>query len=805
MLSGSSASGDALDEAQQARERLAKFRDAALRVNESLDVDEVLQGVLDSARELTGGRYGLLSLLDGDGLLVECLTSGMTSAESDEFLYLMPQRWDLYDFLIQVDESERIDDLQSHLAERGLRWDPPFAVSEAMAYLAAPIGHSGVRSGAVYVAEKDGGFSAEDEETLTAFASLAALVISNSRRFEGERRARADLEGLVGTAPMCVAVFDAASGTPTSVNREARRLMDELGVTLGSVKDLAEADIVWRVDGREVPSEQFSLDTMLASGSAVRDLEVTADLADGRSVALAVNATPISGDADQVESVVIAAQDLTQLAETERLRAEFLAMIGHELRSPLAAIKGSSTTLLQSGSSLDRAEMAQFFRIIDEQADSMRELLSDLIDMALIETGSLAVSPEPAVLARIVEEARDTHVGMGGREKVVIDISHDISAVMADRRRIAQVLGNLLANASRQSHDGSVIAIEAHADGPLVAVSVVDSGRGIHPERIPELFAKFSRSDGPGQARDLGLGLAICKGIVEAHGGRISAESDGPGLGSRFTFTLPLADPDAAPSQIGRRTSSRHARMASEPVRVLAIDDDPRALKRVRDALTDAGYEPTVSGDPAQVMPLIAEFDPHVVLLDLMLPGTDGIELMHEVVAACGAPVIFLSAYSREDVVASALEAGAADYIIKPFSPTELAARITAALRGRTPSRPVAPRISPDASPEAPDHGRFELGGLSIDFQAQLVSTADGIVELAPVEYRLLVELAANAGTLMTHDRLIANVWGPGSGGDANRLRTAIKNVRRKIGDDARHPRYIFTASRIGYRMVSPD
>lgn len=799
-MSGPGEDAEVLDEAQRAREQLARFRAAALRVNESLAMDEVLQGLLDSARELTGGRYALLCLLDENGLLVECLTSGMTAEESDEFLRRMPDRWALYEHLIQVEEPQRVDDLQSHLAEQGLRWNPPFAVSDAMAYLAAPIGHWGVRSGAVYVAEKDGGFSAEDEETLSAFASLAALVISNARRLEGERRARADLEGLVGTAPMCVVVFDAASGTLTSANSEAQRLMDELGVSLGSVDELAEADIVWSVSGREVPAEQISLDAMLGSVAAFRHQDVTAVLPDGRSVVLAVNATPITGHAGRPESVVVAAQDLTQLVKTERLRSEFLAMIGHELRAPLAAIKGSATTLLQSASGLDFAEMAQFFRIIDGQADSMRELLSDLIDMALIETGSLAVGPEPATLSRIVEEARDTYVGMGGRENIVIDFPHDLPAVMADRRRIAQVLGNLLINASRQSHDESVIAIEAHVEGPHVYVSVIDSGQGLRPERIPQLFVKFSRPDGPGQARDLGLGLAICKGIVEAHGGRIWAQSDGLGLGSRFTFTLPLADPDALPSPAVSSAPGRRARLASEPVRVLAIDDDPRALKRVRDALTDAGYEPTVTGDPAQVMPLIAETDPHVVLLDLMLSGTDGIELMQQILTVSDAPIIFLSAYSREDLVANALETGAADYIIKPFAPTELAARIRAALRGRAAGAGASPR----GGTGAPAEGRFELGELSIDYAAQLVRTADGIVDLAPVEYRLLVELAVNAGTLLTHERLITNVWG-GGGGDANRLRTAIKNLRRKINDNARHPRYIFTASRIGYRMATPD
>ena len=188
-----------------------------------------------------------------------------------------------------------------------------------------------------------------------------------------------------------------------------------------------------------------------------------AEFPDGTRLVLMVNATPIRSVDGNVESVVLAAQDLTPQAEAERLRTEFLGMIGHELRSPLAAIKGSATTLLQSESSLDPAEMVQFFRIIDEQSDYMRDLLSDLIDVVRIETGTLPVTPAPTEMARLVEEARNTFMGAGGRENIHIDLPFDLPPVMADRRRIVQVVSNLLANASRNSHDGSAIRVEAGA------------------------------------------------------------------------------------------------------------------------------------------------------------------------------------------------------------------------------------------------------------------------------------------------------------------------------------------------------
>ena len=779
------------------RERLSLFRATALCINESLDFDVVLQGVLDSARALTGARYALISLGNESQVLTECITSGLTPGQSEGFLHQMPNRWELFNFLFAIEEPLRLADFQGFFKENGLsEFLPPFEVSDAMAYLAVPIRHGGQRAGSIYVAEKKGGFTAGDEETLAGFASQASLVISNARQYRSEQRARADLEALVSTAPMNVFVFDAATGGVTSLNRVARRVLGALGLPANSLQELIAAGTYRCADGRVMFPQDLPAQDLLQMTETIRDEEVTAEFPDGRSVVALVNATPIRSAQGAVESVVVTAQDITPLAQAERLRAEFLGMVGHELRSPLAAIKGSATTLLQSESSLDPAEMTQFYRIIDEQADCMRELLSDLIDIVRIETGALTVSPAPADLSRLVEEARNTFIATGGRASIVIDLPPDLPPVMADRRRIAQVINNLLVNASRHSHDGSTIRIEVEREGTHVAVSVADKGQGLTAERLPHLFAKFSRPEGHDRGRDLGLGLAICKGIVEAHGGRIWAESDGPGLGSRFTFTVPVSYA-AAPAATLRRSGNAGWQARDEPIRVLAVDDDPRALKHVRDSLADEGYQPTVTGDPQQVASLIEEVDPHVVLLDLMLPGTDGIELMQEILAVSDTPVIFLSAYSRGELIAKAFEMGAADYIVKPFSPTELAARVKAALRN----------IPSQQSRLVPRHhtvGRFALGDLAIDCAARTVTVAGGPVDLTHIEFNLLAELSVDPGIPQTHDQLLRKVWGPDKTDDVQRLRTVVKTLRRKLGDSATNSNYIITVPRFGYRMAKP-
>ena len=325
-----------------------------------------------------------------------------------------------------------------------------------------------------------------------------------------------------------------------------------------------------------------------------------------------------------------------------------------------------------------------------------------------------------------------------------------------------------------------------------MAVSVSDRGRGIPAESLPLLFRKFSPIDSEDQGGDTGLGLAICKGIVEAHGGRIWADSDGPGLGARFTFTVPTVEEAGYVSPVApARASTRSPRgRAAEQVRVLAVDDDPQALRYVREALAKSGYAPIVTADPEEALRLVKEERPHLVLLDLVLPGVDGMELMKDIVETAGVPVIFLSAYGQDQLVARAFDRGAADYVVKPFSPVELAARIRAALRRQEPPEPPQPYV---------------LGDLTIYYAERRVTIAGRPVELTAIEYGLLAELSANAGRVLTYERLLRRVWGLDGDADVRPMRTAVSSLRRKLGDAAESPTYVFTELRVGYRMPNPD
>ena len=774
-------------ETTELRDRLAKLSEASLRINETLDLDAVLQEVIDSARSLAGASYGGISTIYEARRGKDLVTSGMTTEEHQR-LAETPGGADFFQYLLGLAGPLRIPDMGSHFRLLGLpEFQPPMP---ATSFLATLLRNQGMAWGVIYLANGEGGreFTAEDEETLVMFASQAALVIANARRYREEQKARTDLETLINTSPVGVVVMDAKTGAAVSFNREAVRIMQVLRTPDSPPEQLLEVLTVQRGDGRRVSLAEVPVAQTMMAGETVRAEEILLSVPDGRSVSMLMNATPIRSDDGEVETYVVTFQDMTALEELERLRAEFLAMVSHELRTPLATVRGSVSALLDEFSGMHPAEVRQFHRIIFEQTDRMRALIADLLDVARIATGALSVSPGPTDVAVLTAEAGNAfRIGEHGHN-LRIDVPPDLSWVMADRSRIVQVLSNLLANAARHSPESSAIRVSAAPGDLKVSVSVSDDGRGIAAESMPYLFRKFSRLESEEQGGDTGLGLAICKGIVEAHGGRIWAESDGPGLGATFIFTLPTVEEagfvsPAAPPQLSTRPSRRSVR---EQVRILAVDDDLQALRYIRDALIKSGYAVIATSDPEDVLRLVEEDKPHLVILDLMLPGVDGIDLMKDIVAARDVPVIFVSAYGQDRLVARAFEMGADDYVVKPFSPTELVARIKAALRRRTLSEPAVPYV---------------LGDLTIDYAERLVTLAGKPIDLTAIQYRLLVELSGNAGRVLTYEHLLRRVWNSDGDADVRPMRTSVSAIRGKLGDDADNPTYIFTELRVGYRM----
>ena len=779
------------------QDRLTKLSEASLRINEDLDYHSVLQEVTNSSCVLTDAKYAATTVLDQDNRLEEFVSSGLTP-EEHRHMAALPGSAEFFHHLNNVPEPLRINSLASYLRSLGTAaWDPLVAIASL---LVAPIRNKGVRLGFICVAkgETGGEFTREDEDTLVMFASQAALVIANARRYRDERRARSDLEALIDTCPVGVVVFDAKSGAPVSYNRETLRIVESIRPPDQPVEQMMDILSIRRIDGREVSLEEFPLANRLSTYTALRAEEVVLRAPDGRSVTVLVNATSIySEDGSEMESVVVTLQDMTPIEDLERLRAEFLGLVSYELRTPLASIKGSAATLLDETAGLHPAEARQFHTIINDQADRMRRIVSDLLDTANIEAGTLSVSPEPSGVAALVDQAATSYVRGGGRNDLQVDVRAELPTVMADRARIIQVISNLLSNSSRHSQRSSSISVSAELDGLHVAFSVAAPGLSLPPDQLPNLFRKYSRIDGGMVERDIagyGLGLSICKGIVEAHGGRIWAESEGPDRGVRFIFTIPVAD-QAMPADTANslRQSGGSRAGPTAPARVLVMDDNPQTVRHVRDILAKGGYTALFATGPDDALHQVGSEKPDLALLDLELPGVDGFQLMQDIIDMANVPVICLSAHGRDQDIERALDLGAADYMVKPFSPTELTARIRAALRKAAAADP-----GDEASP-------FALGDLTIDYAQRRVEVAGRPVHLTPIEYEMLRVLSLNGGRTISHEQLLRRVWRVTSSGDPQVVRTHMRRLRRKLQDDADNPTYIFTEPRVGYRMPEAE
>ena len=778
-------------ESESLRARLSGLIEAILRISEDLDLDVLLQQIAESARSLTAARYGAIATLDDSGDLQDMVISGLSPEEQHAMTSKDPQGEAMFGYLSGLCEPLGICDFGTHVASTGM----PGLASVVGPFMAARVRARNSHLGNIFIAREPGGqeFTREDEETLEMFANQAAMAVTNARRYGEEQRAKADLEALVNTSPVGVLVFDPKTCIPVIANREARRIMDLPHDRSGDLATRLRQISFRRMDGSAVANEDLPVVRAARAGESVQAEELVVCRASGQEVTTLVNATPIRADDGEIASIVATVQDITPLEELERLRAEFLGMVSHELRAPLAAIKGSAATARGASSPLDPAETRQFFRIIEEQADQMRDLINNLLDLTRIEAGTLSIGPDTTDVAAVIEQAKNAFLSSGHHSSVEVEMMPELPRVWADGQRLVQVLLNLLSNAARCSRKWSTITVAASLQDLYVAVSVTDDGTGVTAEQMPRLFSKFSQVDsGAGGQREngYGLGLAICKGIVETHGGRIWAESDGLGHGTRFTFTIPTVDAIAARSAADPETAPGVSPQVSAGVeRVLVVDDDPQMLRYVRNTLLEGGYTPILTGDPSEVGDLLATEMPHLILLNLVLPGTDGFELMKQISSAADVPVIFLSGRDGDRYVVKAFEMGAADYVAKPFSPTELLARISAALRRRAMSQHAEP---------------YRLGDLVVDYVGHKVTVAGRATKLTPTEYKLLLELCTNAGRVLTYDQILERVWGAAVTGDAQRVRTCVKDLRQKLGDDARNPAYIFTEPGAGYRAGTP-
>ncbi len=378
--------------------------------------------------------------------------------------------------------------------------------------------------------------------------------------------------------------------------------------------------------------------------------------------------------------------EMAQLAETDRRKDEFLAILSHELRNPLQPLQTAVEVLEHDP---DAPVPARVRAIIRRQVHHITRLVDDLLDISRLNAGKLELRREPVKLDAIIEEAVHTcRTAIELRRHTIERPSTESAIVYGDPIRLVQVVCNLINNATKYTQPGGEIRIESGVVGGAGMIRVIDNGKGIPPDLLPSIFDMFVQErTTPDGAGGLGLGLGLVKRLVEMHGGTVSATSAGAGLGSTFEIRIDLADQRAVDQFNARKPDEPPA---ERPLRTLVCDDAPDLRDLVADLLRLRGHDVVVVGDGPSAIEVIANKKIDVALIDIGLPEMDGYEVARQIRrSAIGQPglkhlrLIAMTGYGQASDRAAAFEAGFDAHIVKPAS----ADKILRALYGE--SRPT--------------------------------------------------------------------------------------------------------------------
>ncbi len=356
--------------------------------------------------------------------------------------------------------------------------------------------------------------------------------------------------------------------------------------------------------------------------------------------------------------------------EADRRKNEFLAMLAHELRNPLAPIRNAVHILASAQALPPKLEWAR--DVIGRQADHMSRLIDDLLDVSRIVQGKVAVKPEKLQLTTLIERSVEASAPRLGQREQVLDVVLPKECVEfeGDSVRLSQVLSNLINNACKFSPAGSRIRLEAkYADGEL-QIAVKDEGAGIEAEFLPRMFDLFAQAD---QSLDrsqggLGIGLTLVKHLVELHGGRVWASSEGLGKGAEVTIALPAHVGTQAPAPLPTVTH-KPAPAKAAASRILVVDDLHASAETLMTLLEMEGFQVRVAHEGQEALAIAREFMPHVVLLDIGLPGMNGFEVAHglrSLPESRDALLIALTGYGEAESRTRSAQAGFDFHMVKP-------------------------------------------------------------------------------------------------------------------------------------------
>ncbi len=505
-------------------------REYLLRISRAmtsrLDLPSLLRLILNSAAEMVGGEVGLILLRQADGRLVPQALYGLSTARAAQLasaLVAMPSGgrpeggWTLPELSLPL-VSAAVGVPLRQVVQLPLRID-----DQAM--------------GAIYVFRSGGAaFGGNERQVLQSFADQAAIAVRNARLYEQAMAEKRRLDAIIEHSANGVMIL--------SPDRRVEVMNRALSILTGWPAEDATGEPCWKVLALEQaqgdnPCAPESLPVDLAEGTP---LYVEGELVrpGGTRLTLGVTYTPLYDSNGRLLNVIVNVVDITRFREAEQMKSTFVSVISHELKTPVALIKGYAGTLRRPDVKWDSETIQEGLGVIEEEADRLNSLIDNLLDASRIQAGVFKLELGDVNLERLTQRVVDGFQFQTETHGFQLDFPAELPAVVADEARIRQVLDNLVSNAIKYSPDGGTIRIGAWHDAQGVTVFVADQGIGIPHDEQSRLFESFYRVDSGMRRRTkgTGLGLYLSKTIIDAHDGAIWVRSE-PGKGSTFFFTLP--------------------------------------------------------------------------------------------------------------------------------------------------------------------------------------------------------------------------------------------------------------------------
>lgn len=661
------------------KSQLASLYEITRELTSSLDMRRVLYRTLQEVTATIKAEKGVIFLTDEEK--EQALPHVKIDWEGQGFpLSALPSTWCLGQPEPLLTLEDRQDEQAKELIER---LDGP----EVRSLIAAPIVAHGEFIGFLVATKSNSdAFTSEHIRLIRNVLSHMAGAIANAevyRLIRGQAQElgqmlRHQKEESSKKQAMLTSIADGVvvnntEGETIMVNPAAERILDTPEDQLTG-RDFDELFSVFKE-----PGEMEAVDTMenLLSkrGQDISKAHKMVLEMDQR----VINATlsPVQTQEGDFLGVVTILRDVTKEVEADRAKSQFISTVSHELRTPMTAIKGY-TDLLHAGSvGSITDEQKRFLGIIRSNTNRLTALINDLLDISRVETGRVRFEPE---LMQIGDVIADVVTALAGQaeskdQTLTYEVDGGLPEIMGDWDRLNQVLTNLIGNAIHYTPEGGSVEVQAYPVENAVRVDVRDTGIGIASEDLARIFERFYRADHPivQEARGTGLGLSIVKMFVEMHGGRVWVESE-PGEGSTFTFILPLP--------VGREEKDRHTlpRLAARTRTVLVVDDERDVAELIGVQLEKEGYQIQVLGRGAPVVDWVEENQPDLVILDLLLPDMDGVDVLRalkENDLTADIPVIVLTIVPDDG---SIWKLGITDYITKPAEADELLESVEDAL-----------------------------------------------------------------------------------------------------------------------------